>query len=68
MKRLVSGMDADDIRAWRVRRALTIEKAAETLGVSKRAIIHYEGGEYPVPVTIARLCEALDQLDRLRKK
>jgi hypothetical protein len=55
---------------------LTVEQAAETLGVTTRHIYRCRAGDQPIPPTVANLCEALDallmkksdQLDWLRQQ
>jgi DNA-binding transcriptional regulator YiaG len=50
-----------DVRAWRQRLGITQTQAAETLGVSTRAIQAYEGGDYEPSKPVVRLMEAIEQ-------
>lgn len=49
----------DDVRAfleWRLRHALSLSKAADALGVSRRMIAYYSNGEKKVPKPILLAC------------
>lgn len=49
---------------WRLRHRMTLDQAAEALGVSARSISRYSSGREPVPRTLALAClgwEALEQ-------
>ncbi|MGI4877627.1 MAG: DUF2442 domain-containing protein [Janthinobacterium lividum] len=48
-----------DVRAfleWRLRHALSLSKAAEALGVSRRMVAYYSNGEKKVPKPILLAC------------
>ena len=44
---------ADEMHVWRVTNGLTLEAAAEEIGVSRRMLSYYEGRKWPVPKTVA---------------
>jgi transcriptional regulator with XRE-family HTH domain len=50
----------EDMRAWRQRLGLTQTKAGEALGVTLRAIQHYEAATRPIPRAIELACWALE--------
>lgn len=55
----LSATGHDDVRAfleWRLRHALSLSKAAEALGVSRRMIAYYSNGEKKVPKPILLAC------------
>lgn len=52
-------MTADAFRAWRLRKAYTLDGAAKALGLSRRTVVYYEGGEKPIPRTVALAARAL---------
>lgn len=45
-------MTAADFRAWVDRHGLTLDRAAEALGLSRRTIAYYLSDEQPVPKTV----------------
>jgi Protein of unknown function (DUF2442) len=45
-------MPANEFRAWMDSNALTLDRAAEALGLSRRTIAYYLSGEQPVPKTV----------------
>jgi hypothetical protein len=56
----LSANGQDDTRAfleWRLRHALSLTKAAEALGLSRRMIAYYSNGEKPVPKAILLACK-----------
>ena len=49
----------DDTRAfleWRARHGLSLTRAAEALGLSRRMVAYYSNGEKPVPKTVLLAC------------
>ncbi|MFT4103402.1 MAG: DUF2442 domain-containing protein [Burkholderiaceae bacterium] len=55
----LSATGRGDVRAfleWRLRHALSLSKAAEALGVSRRMIAYYSNGEKKVPKPILLAC------------
>ena len=49
------------MKQWRKRLGITQVKAAELLGVSERAILHYEHGERSISKTIALLAAYVER-------
>ncbi len=45
-------MRADDFRDWMETHALTLDGAADALGLSRRMIAYYASGEKPIPKTV----------------
>lgn len=41
---------------WRLRNALSLTRAAEALGLSRRMVAYYSNGEKPVPRTVLLAC------------
>jgi hypothetical protein len=59
--------DARAFLEWRLRHGLSLSKAAEALGVSRRMVAYYSNGEKKVPKPILLACrgwEAIHGLDR----
>lgn len=54
-------MPAETFRAWVERHALTLDAAAEALGLSRRTIAYYLSGEQPVPKTVMLATEGYDR-------
>jgi hypothetical protein len=55
----LSATGRQDTRAfleWRLRHGLSLTKAAEALGVSRRMVAYYSNGEKPVPRPILLAC------------
>jgi transcriptional regulator with XRE-family HTH domain len=48
------------MQAWRDRLGLTQTQAGEALGLSLRAIQHYEGGSRPIPRVVELACWAIE--------
>jgi predicted transcriptional regulator len=55
-------MSADAFRHWRERNALTLDGAAQALGLSRRIIAYYEQGVKPIPRVVALATRALDHV------
>ena len=53
-------MPAADFRAWVDRHGLTLDHAADALGLSRRTIAYYLSGEQPVPKTVMLATEGYD--------
>ena len=56
----LSATGHDDTRTfleWRLRHGLSLTKAAEALGVSRRMVAYYSNGEKPVPRPILLACK-----------
>lgn len=54
-------MPAAAFRDWMDRHALTLDRAAEALGLSRRTIAYYLSGEQPVPKTVMLATEGYDK-------
>jgi len=54
-------MPAEAFRAWMDRHGLTLDRAAEALGLSRRTIAYYLSGEQPVPKTVMLATEGYDK-------
>ncbi len=55
----LSATGHEDVRAfleWRIRHALSLSKAADALGVSRRMVAYYSNGEKKVPKPILLAC------------
>jgi len=55
----LSATGRDDVRTflgWRLRHALSLAKAAEALGISRRMVAYYSNGEKKVPKPILLAC------------
>ena len=49
--------DAREFLEWRLRHGLSLAKAAEALGLSRRMVVYYSNGEKPVPKAILLACK-----------
>jgi hypothetical protein len=49
--------DARSFLEWRMQHGLSLSKAAEALGVSRRMVAYYSNGEKPVPKPILLACK-----------
>ena len=54
-------MPADAFRAWMNRHGLTLDRAGEALGLSRRTVAYYLSGEQPVPKTVMLATEGYDK-------
>jgi len=54
-------MPAEAFRAWLEGHGLTLERAAEALGLSRRTVAYYLSGEQPVPKTVMLATEGYDK-------
>ncbi len=53
-------MPAKDFRHWMDRHGLSLNTAADALGLSRRTIAYYVSGEQPVPKTVMLATEGYD--------
>lgn len=53
-------MSAEKFREWMQRHKLTMEAAADALGLSRRIIAYYLSGEQPIPRTVMLATEGLE--------
>ena len=53
-------MSPDAFKAWRERSALTLDAAAQALGLSRRMVAYYEQGTKPIPRVVALATRALE--------
>lgn len=53
-------MSPDAFRHWRVRKAYTLDTAAQALGLSRRMVAYYEQGARPIPRVVALAARALE--------
>lgn len=44
---------ADELHTWRISHGLSLDMAAEEIGVSRRMLSYYEARKWPVPKTVA---------------
>ncbi|MDK4806064.1 MAG: DUF2442 domain-containing protein [Novosphingobium aromaticivorans] len=59
-----------DVRAfleWRMRHALSLSKAADALGISRRMVAYYSNGEKRVPKPILLACRGWEVSDGLHQ-
>ena len=54
-------MSGEELRAWRIKHDLSQAELAELLGVSQRAISHWESEQRPIPLYIPILLEYLEE-------
>lgn len=54
-------MPAGAFRAWMEGHGLTLDRAAQALGLSRRTIAYYLSGEQPVPKTVMLATEGYDK-------
>jgi hypothetical protein len=54
-------MPAEAFRTWMERHGLTLDRAAEALGLSRRTVAYYLSGEQPVPKTVMLATEGYDK-------
>jgi hypothetical protein len=53
-------MSADRFREWMQKNKLTLDSAADALGLSRRTVAYYLSGEQPVPKTVMLATKALE--------
>jgi hypothetical protein len=56
--------DARQFLDWRLGNALSLAKAAEALGLSRRTVAYYSNGDRPVPKTVLLACKGWDATHR----
>lgn len=55
-------LSAEAFRHWRERHALTLDGAAQALGISRRMVAYYEEGKKPIPRVVALATRGLEAL------
>jgi len=58
------GVSHEFIWEWMIRHGLTLDSAAEALGVSRRMLAYYRSGAKPVPRTVALACLGFEEAQR----
>ncbi|WP_294135803.1 DUF2442 domain-containing protein [Sphingobium sp.] len=58
--------DARTFLEWRMRHGLSLSKAAEALGVSRRMVAYYSNGEKVVPKPVLLACKGWEVSEGLR--
>jgi len=53
-------MSSEAFRTWRKNHNLTLDRAADLLGLSRRMVAYYDSGEKPIPRTVMLATRALD--------
>jgi transcriptional regulator with XRE-family HTH domain len=53
-------MSAEQFGTWRKKQRLTLDGAADLLGLSRRMVAYYEKGEKPIPKPVWLACRAID--------
>lgn len=59
--------DARAFLEWRRAHGMSLAKAAEALGLSRRTVAYYSNGERPVPKAVQLACKGWDALHGKRK-
>lgn len=59
------GYSHEVILNWMARHGMTLDSAAEALGLSRRMLAYYRSGEKPVPRTVALACLGWEAEQRL---
>ncbi|MCC6926324.1 helix-turn-helix transcriptional regulator [Novosphingobium sp.] len=59
--------DARQFMEWRLANGLSLTRAAEELGLSRRTVAYYSNGTRPVPKAILLACKGWDATHRRRK-
>jgi len=57
-------MTPDEFRHWRESKALTLDTAAQALGISRRMVVYYEQGNRAIPRIVALATRGLDYQPR----
>ena len=60
-ERVGEAMPAAAFRSWMEGHGLTLDRAAEALGLSRRTIAYYLSGEQPIPKTVMLATEGYDR-------
>ncbi len=55
--------DARTFLEWRARHGLSLSKAAEALGLSRRMVAYYSSGEKPVPKAVLLACRGWEVVE-----
>ena len=53
-------MPAEEFRAWRKRYGLSLTRASETLGLSRRMVAYYDKGERIIPKYVKLACKGAE--------
>lgn len=61
-------MPTDDFNAWLDRNGLSLAKAGESLGLSRRMVIYYHMGHRPIPKIVALACRGYEALQKDNKR
>lgn len=56
--------DAAEFLRWRWRHGLSLSASAEALGLSRRIVAYYSGGDRPVPRTVLLACKGWEAEQR----
>lgn len=59
--------DVRQFLEWRLRHGLSLAKAAEVLGISRRSVAYYSNGERKLPRSILLACKGWEVENGLRK-
>ena len=59
--------DARQFLEWRLHNGLSLSKAAEALGLSRRTVAYYSNGDRHVPKAILLACKGWDALNDARR-
>ncbi|WBF67586.1 DUF2442 domain-containing protein [Desulfovibrio subterraneus] len=59
-------MRREEFEAWMQRHKLSLTRASETLGLSRRMVTYYKTGEKIIPRTVMLACKAVDYEPELR--
>ncbi|MDO8811617.1 MAG: DUF2442 domain-containing protein [Gallionella sp.] len=51
---------ASEFNRWMQRNSLTLSKAADKLGMTRRMIVHYRTGSRPIPKVVGLACRAVE--------
>ncbi len=55
-------LSPDAFKAWRERKAYTLDAAARALGISRRMVAYHEQGAKPIPRVVALATRGLEQV------
>lgn len=59
--------DVRQFLEWRLRNGLSLGKAAEALGISRRSVAYYSNGERKIPLSILLACKGWEAMRGLGK-
>lgn len=66
MEQTGEAMRREEFEAWLERHKLSLTRAGETLGLSRRMVTYYKTGEKIIPRTVMLACKAVDYEPGLR--